>query len=930
MVVDRDAGGVFVGRDEELARIDDAARAAGSGSGRAVLLRGPAGIGKTELLRTALARLSGRAARVRTARCPESGSAAYGIVRSLFEPSLDTDLVGSSRLALPALVAERTAGGTASGTYAVLHGLYWLAADLAADGLLVLAVDDVQWCDENSLRFLAFLLRRAENLPLLVLLAQRTDGAAPVEALAEIAGMPLCRRAELPALGPDGVAELLAAQLPEPPGAEFVARCAEVTGGNPFLLSRVLRMLREHPGDADGGVDRLDQLGRTVVLRSLLDRLSPRAVAVARAVAVLPGERVELVAALAGTHQRLTATALRELRDNDLVVGDGAEFVHGFVRQAVLDRTPPAELGRLRERAAMLLNDSGRPAEEIAGLLLQLPGVPRPWMAGVLRDAAARAEQRGAPGVAARCLERVLEVHGSDVAVLTHAARVTDAAVGLRYLERALELTSDPRARIPIAVQYALTSLTAQNSVRAYEVVSAALDELDSVLEPEPPDSDRTLRTLAESVLLISGMDEKSTLVRVGERFRDVVPPPGDTAEERQLLSMLAALGTLLNRPAAEVAGQARHVLRINDLDHGGWALLGAALPLYLADDNEAALEALGALVAHTQRTGQAWTYCVATSTRAVVHHWTGELTEALADAQTCHDVLVQESWAEAMTMPQIALATSLISQGEPQRADRLLAGIARRRFEDFAVEYHQFLMARARAREGMGDGEGALEHLFQCARSLRSAGIANPVFAPWWFDAARILGDLGRIDEGMQAAEHGSALAGRWGTRRAQGMALAARGAVTTGKAAVPLLTEAVRVLAGSPAKLEHARAKYLLGRTLLREGEPEGAREQLRSALDLSVLHRDHAQVSLASAALLEAGGRLRHGTDSPVRALSGSERRVATRAAAGATNRQIAESLFLTVRTVELHLTSAYRKLGVRGRAQLPGAFEADPEG
>ncbi|WP_243793684.1 AAA family ATPase [Saccharopolyspora gloriosae] len=876
--------GRLVGRDDELDRIAEAARIAATGAGRAVLLRGPAGIGKTGVLRSALDRLDGHAARTLTARCPETGSGPYSAVRALFEPLHGAEFAGSSRLALPALAPEQATGDTANGTYAVLHGLHWLAADLAAEGLLVLAVDDVQWCDENSLRFLAFLLRRAEDLPLLVLLTQRSDGAAP-EALGEIAGMPLCETLELPALDPEAVAELLACSLPEPPTSGFAARCAQVTGGNPFLLNRVLRRLREDPAGALGDVERLDELGRTVVLRSLLDRLSERGIAVARAIAILPGEQPELIAALAGIHQRMAATALRELRDHDLVApAGGAGFVHDFVRQTVLERIPPAELDRLRERAAMLLNDVGRPAEEVAVLLLQLPDGPLPWMAEVLRDAATRAEQRGAPGMAARCLERVLMLHDSDVAVLTQAARVSDPPTGLRRLERALELIDDPRARVPVAVQYALFSLSAQNSVRAFEVVSAAVDEFDAVLGADLSDADRTLRTLAESVLLISGLDEKSTLVRVGARFRDMTPPAGDTGEERQLLSMLAVLGTLLNRPAAEVAGQARQVLRINDLEHGGWAFLGAALPLYLADDNESALEALGTLIEHTQRSGQAWTYCLATSTRAMVHHWTGDLTEALADAQSCHDVLVQESWAEAMTMPQIALAGSLISQGEPARAEELLNGITRRRFEDFSVEYHQFLMARAHAREGLGDAEGALEQLFRCARSLREAGIVNPVFAPWWFDAARLLGDLGRLDEGMRAAEHGAALAQQWGTRRAQGMALAARGAVTAGRAAVPVLSEAVRLLADSPGKLEHAKAEHLLGRALLRAGEPEGAREHLRSALDLSVLRRDHAQVSASSAALLAAGGRLRQGTDSPAHALSGSERRVAARAAEG----------------------------------------------
>ena len=980
---DRAGPAELFGRDDELELLTGIAEQAGSGSGRAVLLRGPAGIGKTGLLHAALGRLAPVAARTLRARCPDAGSGAYGAVRDLFQPlgfgtaaedsvdasradasradapgadalrtdasrpeALQTDaprleatqpdaprpdaLRGSARLALPALQPDGLAPAPSS-TYAVLHGLHWLVAGLTADGLLVLAVDDVQWCDENSLRWLAFLLRRAEDLPLLVLLTQRTgDGGAGPEMLGEIAEMPLCRTVDLPALGARATGELLAASAGSAPDEHFAARCAQLTGGNPFLLGMVAARLREHPGEGWDPVV-LEELGRTVVAPSLVEGLPARVLAVARAIAVLPGEQPELIAALARTHQRTVSAAVRELGRRDLVTeaADGcAEFVHDSVRQAVLRDSPDEVLRRLRERAATLLNDVGRPAEEVAVPLLLLPAAPRPWMTDVLREAAGCAEHRGAPGMAARYLRRVLEFDGDDVAVLVQCARMLgqlEPETALRQLERALELLDEPRSRVPVAAQYALISLTAQNSVRAYELTSGVLDELDALVGPEPAGADLALRTAIEAVVLLSGMDEKSTVRSAGERFRGRPDPAGVTAEERQLLALLSSLGTLRTfRHAEEPAEQARRVLRISDVESGGWALMGSALSLYMADDNESALAALGLLIEHAQATGQAWTYCLATSTRAIVRHWTGDLAEALADGQSCYDVLVQESWVGAMTMPQTSLAMALIRQGEAARADELLRAIDRARFGEFTFEYHPYLMARAWAREALGDPAGALEILLHCGESLSEAGITNPVFAAWWYDAARILAALGRHEEGQRIAEHGAELAARWGTSRARGMALTARGVVTPGEEGLRLLSSAVRTLADSPGKLAHAEAEYLLGRRLLAEGDAEGARGHLRSSLDMSVLRRDRRQVALSSAALLAAGGRLRRGTGSPADALSGSERRVADRAAEGATNREIAESLFLTVRTVELHLTSAYRKLGVRGRAALPAAL------
>ncbi|MGW0517502.1 ATP-binding protein [Crossiella sp. NPDC003009] len=933
------SGGVeLVGRDHELDLLVEIADKARAGTGQAVLLRGPAGIGKTSLLHAALSRIAPLAARSLSARCRESGGGPYAAVRELFEPLRLTEdggagrlLDGSARHALPAVDPDLHDPTLHSNAYAVLHGLHWLTVGLTADGLLVLAVDDVQWCDEPSLRWLAFLLRRAEDLPLLLVLTQRTGRDAPAaEVFDEIAGLPLCHPMDLPALSAQPVAELLTKVLGERPDEEFAAHCAQLTGGNPLLLGRIMARLNDYDGDrTDLAV--LADLGREVVARSVLDRLPEQILAVARAIAVLPGEQVELLAALAGAHQRTTTAAIAELRRRDLITagdcGTRPEFAHDTIRQTVLTGTPPAELDQLRERAATLLNDVGRPAEEVAVLLALLPGTPEPWMADVLREAAGYAEHRGAPRVAAGYLERVLAVDDADVAVLSQAARVLamiQPGTALAHLERALELVADPRARVPIVLQYTITSLRAQNSVRAFALAGQTLAALEAVIGPEPDGGDRALLAVVEASLLAAGIDEKANLAALGDRFEHRPVPPGDTTEERQLLAGLALLGMVRAHPAAEAAEQARAALKINEVEAGGWTILGSIYTLYLADDTEAMPATLDTLVEHMQSAGAAWTYCMVTSLRAIVRHWNGDLVEALADAQSCYELVVQENWAGGMVMPQIAFAVVLTDLGEAERAQEVLDQIHRPRFEAFTLEYHYYLMARARTHEALGETEQALEVLRHCGVSLRDGNVDNPVLAPWWYDAACLLAELGRLEEARLIAGHGAELAQRWGTPRALGMALTARGAATPGPQGVRLLTEAVRVLAASPAKFEHAKAEYLLGKALLREGDPEAARKRLRSSLDRSVLLRHRRQVSLSSAALLEAGGRLRRGTDSPADSLTGSERRVAARAAKGETNREIAESLFLTVRTVELHLTSAYRKLGVRGRAELAAAL------
>jgi len=921
----------LAGRDWELQLLVDRARGAALGEGQAVLLRGPAGIGKTKLLAAALDELDGVAATVLTVGCPESGTAAYEAVRALFEPLQLTgddqaaQLTGSARLALPALVPELHEGPGAADTYSVMHGLHWLTAGLTADGLVVLAVDDVHRCDETSLRWLGFLLRRAENLPLLVLMTQRTGPDEPSpEVLGEIGATLSCLTVDLSPLPAEAVADVLRERFGVAPDPGFVAKCVEVSGGNPFLLDRVVTRLRGQVTPDAAHLATLEELGREVVARSLLDRLPDGAFAVARAIAVLGGEKLETIAALAGTQPGPAGSAVRALRANELLQPDRLDYGHDLIRSAVLDAVPAGELAALRERAATLLNDSGRPTEEVAVHLLLLDSAPQPWMVNVLRDAAGAAESRGAPSAAARYLAQALKADEDNVQVLVQLARVQgqiDPKSSLRHLERALDLVTAPRRRVPIVVLYALISLTAQNSLRAFAVVGEVLDALEAELGPDPSPADKALRTHAESVLLISGMDEKSTVGEVGARFRDVVPPDGDTAEERQLLGMLASLGTLQGRPAVEVAAQAGQVLRIGDVAPGGWAVLGAVLALYLADRVDPAMAAVNELLDHAQRRGEAWTYTLGASTRALIFQFTGNLPEALSDAQYSFDVVTQERWAPGVTMPQAALGAMLVRQGDPVRAEEVLDTVVRPRLENFTLEYHWFLMARARARAALGDPEGALEYLRRCGDSLAEAGIENPVLAPWWYDATELLAGLGRVSEGEATLE-----AARWGTARAAGMAKTARGLLTGGDAGVDLLAEAVDLLAASPAKLEHAKAEYLLGRRLLGRGDAEGARERLRRSIDLSVLSRDKQQLGLSLPALAEAGGRMRSGTASPSDALSGSERRVAERAADGATNREIAESLFLTQRTVELHLTSVYRKLGIKGRAEVARALRS----
>ncbi|WP_030352034.1 AAA family ATPase [Streptomyces scopuliridis] len=937
----------LVGRARELRALSRHAEAARAGRAGLVMLSGPAGIGKTSLLRAFLKSDACRNMAVLYGSCGEvAAGAGYGGVRELFgslglsgEDARNSPLLrGLARRALPALTAgpfeQETLG--ASATYPVLHGLYWLAANLMVDRPLVLVLDDVHWCDERSLGWVDFLLRRADDLPLLVVLAHRSE-AEPVahSALADIAAQ---RRPALMRLAPlthAAVGEMARQIFQAPVEPSFTERAAAVSGGNPLTLSRLLGELRAEGVQPDEkGVRRVAEVGGQVIASSvsaLLDNQPLWVREVARAIAVLGEESPDLVGMLADVPSALVAEGVVALRRAEVLAADRADLVHDVVRSAVLEPLGAEALAGLRTRAALLLSDAGRPAEEVAGRLMLLPALTQPWMPAVLRDAAVQAEGRGAPEAAVRYLHRVLEMEPHSVPVriqmATSLAEINPAEA-IRLLEEALSLADDPRARAMVAVRYGLVCLAVQRSPAGVRVLEEVLAELEAELGPGPDPADRELHTLVESVLLIVGADEKATVSATLDRAALLTAPPGDTPAQRQMLAMMTVLTAMDGRSAELTVEQARRALRSPGAELESWPLLASSFALSLADEVDEALDALDRMLQHSQDNAAVWTFVLALSTRALVLHGAGAFPDALADAQTSIEIIGEERWGDGAALPQIALATMLVERGEAQRAEEVLRGIKRGGLDRFVIEYHWSLMARARARWALGDREAALGLYLECGRSLEESRFSNPAFLPWWSEAACLLAVMNRGDEAREMTEYGGELAQRWGTPRALGLAALARGVIAPGGTGIEPLTEAVLTLAGSPARAEHAKAEFVLGRALLKTGDQRGAREHLRTATDLAQRCGALALAAVARRLLVTAGGRMRKMSASPLDMLTGMERRVAGLAAAGASNRSIAETLFVTVRTIETHLTSVYRKLGVSGRTEL-GAVLRTPD-
>jgi DNA-binding NarL/FixJ family response regulator len=230
----------------------------------------------------------------------------------------------------------------------------------------------------------------------------------------------------------------------------------------------------------------------------------------------------------------------------------------------------------------------------------------------------------------------------------------------------------------------------------------------------------------------------------------------------------------------------------------------------------------------------------------------------------------------------------------------------------------------RGRLHAAAGEHRAALEELTAAGAAAEAWGVRNPATMPWRSSAAVSLATLGEHAQARALAAEELARARRWGAGRAIGVALRAAGLAQPGREGIALLDEAARTLAQAPAPLEHARALTDLGARLRRDGRRTEARDQLARALDLAHHCGGIALARRAREELVLAGAKPRRDALRGRDALTPGELRVAQLATTGATNRAIAEALFVTPRTVEHHLTSAYAKLSISSRDQLADAL------
>jgi DNA-binding CsgD family transcriptional regulator len=282
-----------------------------------------------------------------------------------------------------------------------------------------------------------------------------------------------------------------------------------------------------------------------------------------------------------------------------------------------------------------------------------------------------------------------------------------------------------------------------------------------------------------------------------------------------------------------------------------------------------------------------------------------------------------------SMYLPVAAqwLAFSLVELGDLDAASRAVDYPDAEERWGHTNMYGPLKAAEGRIARARGDHARALEAFLAAGGSVLGGTVPNPAILSWRSDAALAAAAAGESEQAARLAEEELELARRFGAPRAAGVALRAAGLVKGGERGVGLLEEAASTLRRSPSRLELARALIDLGAAIRRQGSPASAREPLREGLEMAQRFGAVALERRASEELLASGARPRRRELTGVDSLTPSELRVARMAAEGMTNRQIAQELFVTVKSVQWHLRNAYRKLDLTGREQLPEKLASD---
>ncbi|WP_078910013.1 LuxR family transcriptional regulator [Streptomyces sp. NRRL S-87] len=931
---------MLVERDEQITELTSWATGPDRTQGRMALIGGPVASGKTSVLHRVLERTADSGVRVLSAVTSASERhIPFGVVEELLR---DTQDAGGP---LP------LHGPTGAGDLVPVHTLvafHARLAGLAARRPVLLAVDDVQYADPQSLHCLRYALGRARTAGVrlsLVVTHGPDAGAVPPPVLAELLGQVEALRLDLGPLSAPGIAGLLTDRAG---GADHrAASLHAATGGNPLLV----RSLLDDAGGQEDAEPGPFPAGEQFLQNALIciHRTGGHALRVAQAIALLGSAgRRQLLGRLVTVDEATVRQVVDALEATGILQGD--RFRHDAVRTAVLETLTDDVVVHLRRRAARLLYEAGAaPVDVAAHLLGHGPGgLDEDWVPGVLSAAAHTALASQQVGFAVRCLRLAAECSRDERERLQLRASTAKFVWRLKpsaWLHELAPLQAAlAQGTLPVSESLQLVGDLLWNGwiKDAAVAVRYALDAAPGSGESPSAAELRCVRLMLASTYPTL-MDDAA----LRAAFAHAEPLSGGPADG--LAGGLEALQGVLGSGAepgaaagrrdraatdAQFIAQAEQILAGTRLDEETHVTVRACLLALLY------AERLGAATAWTdrmlaeaaERGAPGWT-AVMQAIRAHMALRRGELARARTLAEEALDHVPPHGWGVGIGLPLSALIEARTAMGDHEAAAALVDHPVPEQLLLTRYGLH-YLYARARHRLATGRHHAALTDFTACGKRMRDWNMDREGLAPWRVGAAEAALALGNPGQAERLAREQLATGAG---PRVRGLALR----VLAGARPLPerpaLLEQAVALLQREGDSHELARALTELGAAYEELGDAAQGKSCTRRAWRIAEAcgARDLTRGLQADqvppgepAAPTEAvePGPVQPSAPEAVSSLTDAERRVAALAAHGYTNREISAKLFITVSTVEQHLTRVYRKINITRRQDLPVSWDS----
>jgi DNA-binding CsgD family transcriptional regulator/tetratricopeptide (TPR) repeat protein len=913
----------FVGRTGELEVLKAELAATRAGSSRVVLIEGPAGIGKSAIIDHLLADESDLNV-LRAAGERWEAFVAFGVIDQLMR---------STKVSRARLLADRERSLPAEEPVGVGQRVLQAVEDLEATSPVVLVVDDAHWADLDSLRALLFVTRRLVDARVMTLLAERTDDAQRIpEGLRRLAGGRTGCTVELTPL-PAADIPTLASLLGVPAiSGRAARRLYEHTNGNPLYITS---LLTEVPRDRWKSWEPVLPAPRSFTAQVVrrIEACSPAARRLVEAAAVL-GAHASLadLAAVGGVEEVIPALdeaiELNLLRLGDGEPGLGAvTFVHPLVRAAVYGQLGPARLVVLHLAAAGLVDDQAAALRHRVMAATQ----PDPELVAELSVFARDRAAVGAWATAASAFLEAARLSGGREEREQLLLKAVDAMIGAGDLQQAEVFAEEVLGFQPNAMSQATMGYLA--------VLRGRLGEADKLLRAawdsaDPEGDPGVAAVVCQRLALHSvGRLQGSEVVKWSRRAIDMssredpvrveaeallglgLGLQGDLADGlRSYEAVLAELSDMKNPPPDERVRMATGWLRLVD------------------DDVVAARTILGPTAAASFGAGTVriavWSYVWLAHTDFALGAWD----DATAPASRAVSLL-QESGHEWLR-PLAHLAAILVpaARGEWTAAEEH-AQLAVANPADYELMQVAAGLAHAHLAFARADHEGVLRALEPVVNLPLREGVDESGFWPWQDLYGDALVSAGRLDEAEEFLAVHEDAAARRGRRsmvarlaRVRGRLAAARGDLASAEAAFNRGLAEITLL---PLPFQRALLEFAYGQVLRRAGQRRAAAHQLQGARDrfsrlMANPFLERCDRELAASGLAPA----KRSTFDPSR-LTAQESAVARLVAMGMGNRQVASELFISIKTVQFHLTHIYAKLNINSRAELAAQFR-DVEG